>query len=91
VPKRTGRHRIHGINPTGVDNAIPPNVVISDIRMPGSDGLSLLKQLKAVHPDLPILIMTAYSDLDSTVAAFEEGAFEYIAKPFAAKYKNQHQ
>ena len=64
------------------DNAIPPNVVISDIRMPGSDGLSLLKQLKAVHPDLPILIMTAYSDLDSTVTAFEEGAFEYIAKPF---------
>jgi len=64
------------------ENAIPPNVVISDIRMPGSDGLSLLKQLKAVHPDLPILIMTAYSDLDSTVTAFEEGAFEYIAKPF---------
>ena len=64
------------------DNAIPPNVVISDIRMPGSDGLSLLKQLKAIHPDLPILIMTAYSDLDSTVTAFEEGAFEYIAKPF---------
>lgn len=64
------------------DNAIPPNAVISDIRMPGSDGLSLLKQLKAAHPDLPILIMTAFSDLDSTVTAFEEGAFEYIAKPF---------
>ncbi len=63
-------------------NALPPDVVISDIRMPGSDGLSLLKQLKALHPDLPILIMTAYSDLDSTVAAFEEGAFEYIPKPF---------
>ncbi len=64
------------------ENAIPPNAVISDIRMPGSDGLSLLKQLKAVHPNLPILIMTAFSDLDSTVSAFEEGAFEYIAKPF---------
>ncbi len=64
------------------ENSIPPNAVISDIRMPGSDGLSLLKQLKSVHPDLPILIMTAYSDLDSTVTAFEEGAFEYIAKPF---------
>ena len=64
------------------DNAIPPNVVISDIRMPGSDGLTLLKQLKAAHPDLPVLIMTAFSDLDSTVTAFEEGAFEYIAKPF---------
>lgn len=64
------------------ENAIPPNAVISDIRMPGSDGLSLLKQLKSVHPNLPILIMTAFSDLDSTVTAFEEGAFEYIAKPF---------
>jgi len=64
------------------DNAIPPNAVISDIRMPGSDGLSLLKQIKHVHPDLPVLIMTAYSDLDNTVSAFEEGAFEYIAKPF---------
>jgi len=64
------------------ENAIPPNAVISDIRMPGSDGLSFLKQLKGIHPDLPILIMTAFSDLDSTVTAFEEGAFEYIAKPF---------
>jgi len=64
------------------ENAIAPNVVISDIRMPGSDGLSLLKQLKAQHPDVPILIMTAFSDLDSTVTAFEEGAFEYITKPF---------
>ncbi len=63
-------------------NALPPNAVISDIRMPGSDGISLLKQVKTVHPDLPILIMTAFSDLDSTVAAFEEGAFEYIPKPF---------
>lgn len=64
------------------DNAIPPDVVISDIRMPGSDGLSLLQQMKDRHPTLPIMIMTAYSDLDSTVAAFEKGAFEYIPKPF---------
>lgn len=64
------------------DNAIPPNAIISDIRMPGSDGLSLLKQMKVAHPDVPILIMTAFSDLDSTVAAFEDGAFEYIPKPF---------
>lgn len=64
------------------ENAIPPSAVISDIRMPGSDGLSFLKQLKTVHPELPILIMTAFSDLDSTVTAFEEGAFEYISKPF---------
>jgi len=64
------------------DNAIPPNAIISDIRMPGSDGLSLLKQIKSIHPELPVLIMTAFSDLDSTVSAFEEGAFEYIPKPF---------
>lgn len=64
------------------NNAIPPDAMISDIRMPGSDGLSLLKQIKQTHPDTPVLIMTAYSDLDSTVAAFESGAFEYIPKPF---------
>lgn len=64
------------------DNAIAPDAVISDIRMPGSDGLSLLKQFKQSHPDLPVLIMTAFSDLDSTVSAYEGGAFEYIPKPF---------
>jgi two-component system nitrogen regulation response regulator GlnG len=63
-------------------NAIAPDAVISDIRMPGSDGLSLLNQMKKTHPDLPVLIMTAFSDLDSTVSAFEAGAFEYIPKPF---------
>lgn len=63
-------------------NALAPDAVISDIRMPGSDGLSLLAQLKKSHPDTPVLIMTAFSDLDSTVSAFEGGAFEYIPKPF---------
>jgi len=63
-------------------NALMPDAVISDIRMPGSDGLSLLQQVKRSHPDLPVLIMTAFSDLDSTVSAFEAGAFEYIPKPF---------
>ncbi len=63
-------------------NALAPDAVISDIRMPGSDGLSLLTQMKRSHPDLPVLIMTAFSDLDSTVSAFEAGAFEYIPKPF---------
>ncbi len=63
-------------------NALAPDAVISDIRMPGSDGLSLLDQMKRTHPDLPVLIMTAFSDLDSTVSAFERGAFEYIPKPF---------
>ncbi len=64
------------------DHALVPDAVISDIRMPGSDGLSLLKQMNKSHPELPILIMTAFSDLDSTVSAFEAGAFEYIPKPF---------
>ncbi len=63
-------------------NAIAPDAIISDIRMPGSDGLSLLKRIKNSHPDTPVLIMTAFSDLDSTVTAFESGAFEYIPKPF---------
>lgn len=63
-------------------NTLGPDAVISDIRMPGSDGLTLLAQFKQSHPDTPVLIMTAFSDLDSTVAAYEGGAFEYIPKPF---------
>ena len=63
-------------------NSLAPDAVISDIRMPGSDGLSLLDQMKRSHPDVPVLIMTAFSDLDNTVTAFERGAFEYIPKPF---------
>ena len=59
-----------------------PQVVISDIRMPGGSGLELLQRLKELHPQLPVIIMTAYSDLDSAVAAFQGGAFEYLPKPF---------
>ena len=59
-----------------------PDVVISDIRMPGIDGISLLEKLKEHSPDLPVIIMTAYSDLDRAVSAFREGAFEYLSKPF---------
>jgi two-component system, NtrC family, nitrogen regulation response regulator GlnG len=59
-----------------------PQVVISDIRMPGGSGLELLQRLKERHPQLPVIIMTAYSDLDSAVAAFQGGAFEYLPKPF---------
>lgn len=59
-----------------------PQVLVSDIRMPGESGLSLLKQCKARFPALPVIIMTAYSDLDSAVAAFQGGAFEYLPKPF---------
>ena len=60
----------------------PPQVVVSDIRMPGGSGLDLLKELKTRFLDLPVIIMTAYSDLDSAVAAFQGGAFEYLPKPF---------
>lgn len=63
-------------------NALPPDAVISDVRMPGSDGLSFLSRFRLQHPGVPVLIMTAYSDLDTTVSAFEAGAFEYIPKPF---------
>jgi two-component system, NtrC family, nitrogen regulation response regulator GlnG len=60
----------------------PPQVVVSDIRMPGGSGLDLLKELKARYADLPVIIMTAYSDLESAVAAFQGGAYEYLPKPF---------
>lgn len=59
-----------------------PMVVVSDIRMPGMDGIALLSQIKARQPDLPVIITTAHSDLDSAVNAYEEGAFEYLPKPF---------
>ncbi len=59
-----------------------PEVLVSDIRMPGMSGLHLLEAVKARFPHLPIIIMTAYSDLDSAVSAFQGGAFEYLAKPF---------
>ena len=59
-----------------------PLTLISDIRMPGMDGMTLLKKLQQSHPDIPIIIMTAHSDLESTVSAYEGGAFEYLPKPF---------
>jgi len=59
-----------------------PAALISDIRMPGKDGLTLLKEIKETHPKLPVIIMTAYGDLDSTVSAFQGGAFDFLPKPF---------
>ncbi len=59
-----------------------PDVLISDIRMPGMDGLQLLADIKQNIPTLPVIIMTAYSDLDSAVSVYEGGAFEYLPKPF---------
>ena len=63
-------------------NGEPPQVLVSDIRMPGESGLDLLRKVKERYPTLPVIIMTAYSDLDSAVAAFQGGAFEYLPKPF---------
>ena len=60
----------------------PPQVLVSDIRMPGQSGLELLQEVKTRHPGVPVIIMTAYSDLESAVAAFQGGAFEYLPKPF---------
>jgi two-component system nitrogen regulation response regulator GlnG len=72
-------------NPNDVLNALEkdaPQVLISDIRMPRGNGLDLLQNVKETHPMLPVIIMTAYSDLDSAVSSFQGGAFEYLAKPF---------
>ncbi|MBS7807399.1 nitrogen regulation protein NR(I) [Variovorax sp. PCZ-1] len=59
-----------------------PQVLVSDIRMPGGSGLDLIAKIKETAPNLPIIIMTAFSDLDSAVSAFQKGAFEYLPKPF---------
>ena len=65
------------------DSDLPgPQVLVSDIRMPGGSGLQLLEKVHALQPGLPVIIMTAYSDLDSAVSAFQRGAFEYLPKPF---------
>ncbi len=60
----------------------PPDAIITDIRMPGMDGLALLDSIHDRHPELPVIIMTAHSDLDSAVSAYQGGAFEYMPKPF---------
>ncbi len=59
-----------------------PRVIVSDIRMPGTDGLTLLERIGLHYPHIPVIIMTAHSDLDSAVSAYQAGAFEYLPKPF---------
>lgn len=59
-----------------------PSLILSDIRMPGMNGIDFLEQVRQQHPYLPIIIMTAHSDLDSAVAAYQHGAFDYLPKPF---------
>ena len=59
-----------------------PSAIITDIRMPGIDGLELLSKVSTEYPELPVIVMTAHSDLDSAVASYQGGAFEYLPKPF---------
>ncbi|WP_456268517.1 nitrogen regulation protein NR(I) [Kushneria sp. AK178] len=63
-------------------NRQPPDVLLTDIRMPGVDGLDLMARVRERHADMPVIIMTAHSDLDSAVASYQGGAFEYLPKPF---------
>lgn len=83
--------KVAGLNHEAFDSAkavrkalekTTPTVVMTDIRMPGEDGLSLLEHLHTVSPNLPVIVMTAHSDLDSAVASYSRGAFEYLPKPF---------
>jgi len=72
-------------NADGIMQAIQkqqPATIITDIRMPGMDGFALMEKIKQDYPDLPVIVMTAHSDLDSAVSAYEGGAFEYLPKPF---------
>lgn len=88
LEKALAREGIEFRSFSSAEDALPelsgdlPQMVISDIRMPGSSGLELLQQLRSAYPDLPVIIMTAYSDLESAVSSFQGGAFEYLPKPF---------
>ncbi|MHB8265460.1 MAG: sigma 54-interacting transcriptional regulator, partial [Acidithiobacillus ferrivorans] len=59
-----------------------PEAIVTDLRMPGLDGLAFLREVQSRWPKLPVIVMTAHSDLDNAVAAFQSGAFEYLPKPF---------
>ncbi len=83
--------RNDGMAPRAFDAAEPaldalrrevPDVLITDIRMPGASGLELLRLIRDARPALPVIVMTAHSDLGSAVSAYEGGAFEYLPKPF---------
>ena len=64
------------------DESVPPDAIVSDIRMPGMNGFELIKEIHKLYPELPVIIMTAHSDMDSAMSAYESGAFEYLPKPF---------
>ena len=74
------REVLAALENAGEDNG--PQILVSDIRMPGGSGLELLEKVKQKLPGLPVIIMTAFSDLDSAVSSFQSGAFEYLPKPF---------
>ncbi len=85
LPARSFSHPrevLAALDAAGGDAAHGPQVLVSDIRMPGGSGLDLLEEMKRRQPGLPVIIMTAYSDLDSAVSAFQGGAFDYLPKPF---------
>jgi two-component system nitrogen regulation response regulator GlnG len=79
IPHKTFSSAYEALQALAVDQ---PQVLVTDVRMPGESGLSLLAKVKERCPHLPVIVMTAYSDLDSAVAAFQGGAFEYLPKPF---------
>jgi two-component system nitrogen regulation response regulator GlnG len=66
----------------GMRGAAAPDLIFTDVRMPGDGGLALLERLKAAHPDLPVIVMSAYTDIASTAGAFRGGAYEFLSKPF---------
>ncbi|MDO5290681.1 MAG: nitrogen regulation protein NR(I) [Pseudomonadota bacterium] len=82
LPTRSFTHPREVLSALDDADGQPPQVLVSDIRMPGGSGIELLGQLKKRLPALPVIIMTAFSDLDSAVSAFQGGAFEYLPKPF---------
>ena len=82
LPTRSFTNPKDVLNALSNDEDTGPQVLVSDIRMPGGSGLDLLEKVKAKYPGLPVIIMTAYSDLDSAVSSFQGGAFEYLPKPF---------
>ena len=82
---RAGFETVSFSNAGDVEDALDddvPAALVTDIRMPGKDGLKLLNDVKQHHPGLPVIVMTAYGDLDSTVSAFQGGAFDFLPKPF---------
>ena len=88
VEKALQQENLNTVSFDSADNVLnrlarqQPDVIISDIRMPGSSGLELLSRIREQFPKMPVIIMTAHSDLDSAVASYQGGAFEYLPKPF---------